>query len=278
MLGSSQIMIVVTGTQRSGTSLWMQILAAGGFPVIGERFPPTFEGPLRAANPRGFFESQLIHGIYYRTNPSPETGAFLFPEDTRAHAVKVFATGLVRSDIAYLDRVIATVRPWREYTRSLERLRALSAPPHEPSNPPSLSPALQWWSENYALVRDAAIRQYPIHVLSYASLLDDPQTTIAEVFEWLGRGDVAAAIDMVDPELQTQRGSDDLAEPPAIAPEHIATFDLLYETIHRQRDLDAVLVERLNDTQRALAPALADFEAQATRAALHRVSTPGDPA
>jgi RNase adaptor protein for sRNA GlmZ degradation len=29
-------MIIVTGTKRSGTSLWMQILERTGYPILGE--------------------------------------------------------------------------------------------------------------------------------------------------------------------------------------------------------------------------------------------------
>lgn len=66
-------MVVVTGTWRSGTSLWMQVLQAAGLPVIGDRFPKRFAA-LRQANPAGFWESRLRTGIYYATNPDRETG------------------------------------------------------------------------------------------------------------------------------------------------------------------------------------------------------------
>ena len=29
-------MVIVTGTRRSGTSMWMQILQAAGLPIVGE--------------------------------------------------------------------------------------------------------------------------------------------------------------------------------------------------------------------------------------------------
>ncbi|MBA3545934.1 MAG: hypothetical protein H0T76_05600 [Nannocystis sp.] len=106
-------MIVVTGTKRSGTSMWMHVLVAAGIPYIGERFPAGWGELLRDANPDGFFESELMIGINYRTNPHPLTGAYLAPHQTRDHAVKIFIPGLIRSDVAFLDRCIATVRGWR---------------------------------------------------------------------------------------------------------------------------------------------------------------------
>ena len=40
----------------------------------------------------------------------------------RKHIIKVFIPGLVRSDLAFIHRVVGTIRPWREYTTSLRRL------------------------------------------------------------------------------------------------------------------------------------------------------------
>ena len=127
-------MIIVTGTKRSGTSLWMHLLVAAGLPHVGDRFPGGWGELLRDANPDGFFESELVAGINYRTNPHPMTGAYLHPDATRQHAVKVFIPGLVRSDVAFLDRCIATVRDWRSYVTSMRRMQALP-----------LAPVLHFW-------------------------------------------------------------------------------------------------------------------------------------
>ena len=118
-------MIIVSGTKRSGTSMWMQILKAAGYPILGEAFPRDWGDTIRDANQGGFYESPLRNGIYYATNPHPQTGAFLSPKETRHLCVKVFATGLMRSDLAYVDRVVASMRHWREYVASVERLYAI---------------------------------------------------------------------------------------------------------------------------------------------------------
>jgi hypothetical protein len=260
-------MIIVTGTKRSGTSMWMQILAAGGLNVIGERFPRHWEEHLSAANPDGFFESELVAGIYFRTNPHPVSGVFLFPEQTEHHAVKVFVPGLVRSDLAYIDRVIATVRSWRSFARSRERLRALvrnGAGSSESAS--SLPPALEWWSENFALIRDIATRRYPAHVLTYDSLLADPEAAITAVIEWLGVGDARLACTAVrGRSVATETGAVDAS---GLEPRHIEVLDSLYERIHRGQDLDQPLIERLNLTDRELRPQLIEHNAAVKAAAL----------
>ena len=266
-------MIIVTGTKRSGTSMWMQILAAAGLEVIGERFPRHWRDHLGAANPDGFYESELIAGIYFRTNPHPVSGVFLFPDQTRHHAVKVFIPGLVRTDLAFIDRVIATVRPWRAFARSRERLRALirasTSAPGE-ADALALPAGLEWWSENFALIRDIATRRYASHVLSFDSLLADPDASIHAVVQWLGVGDARQACAVVDrdrPEagLAGETGEVDTS---GLEPRHIAVFDELYDHIHRGKPLGQGLVERLNLTDRELRPRLIEHNAAVKATAL----------
>jgi hypothetical protein len=272
-------MLIVTGTPRSGTSMWMQILVAAGFDAIGEPFPGDWRALLASANPDGYWESQLLGGVYYRTNPHPLTGAFLFPEQTRFHAVKILVPGLLRSDLAYIDRVVATVREWRQFVASRERLRALyeshfGLEPHEQILRHELPPALEWWVDNFALLRDLATRRYAAHVCSYQSLLEDPERAIGEVLRWLDHGDLARAVAAVRPERQTQHATrlgvvaDEASNPdsPAmlgIETEDIEVLDELYDHVHRGKMLSAAFLAKLNDTDVRLRPRLLIHEAQA---------------
>ena len=286
-------MIIVTGTKRSGTSMWMQILAAAGLEVIGQRFPLNWADQVSAANPDGFYESELVAGIYFRTNPHPVSGVFLFPDQTIHHAVKVFIPGLVRSDLAFIDRVIATVRPWRAFARSRARLRALllQASPHthgthgtHGTHAPILPPGLEWWSENFALIRDIATRRYASHVLSHDSLLADPDAAIHAVVQWLGVGDASKACavvhrdrssarDEVDGDVEIEE-DDDKVDTSGLEPRHIEVFDELYDAIHRGKALTQALVERLNLNDRELRPRLIEHNAAVKMAALTAINPP----
>ncbi len=262
-------MLIVTGTPRSGTSMWMQILVAAGFEAIGEPFSGDWSALLKVANPDGFWESQLIGGIYYRTNPHPFTGNFLFPEQTKFHAVKILIPGLVRSDLAYIDRVVTTVREWREFCASRERLRelnreAVGLETHEMLMRHELPPALEWWVDNFGLLRDIATRRYAAHVCSYQSLLDDPEREIASVMRWLGRGDANKAVEVIKPERRTVR---EAPPTPEVEPEIAAVFDELYDHIHRGQPLSTGFLTRLNETDARLRPALLAHEAKARIAA-----------
>lgn len=254
-------MLIVTGTKRSGTSMWMQILIAAGLPYVGEPFSGRWEQTIKAANPDGFYESHLRRGIYYKTNPNPKNGAYLFPEQVQHHAVKVFIPGLVRSDRAYITRVIATVREWREYEASIRRLYAMEDDARRREGKDDLVPlrmpgALEWWGENFALVRDIAVRRYPVHVQSYEGLLADPDKVVREVVRWIGRGDADAALAAVKPENRTQ------FRPPSdtVEPEIAAVFDEFYAALHAGKGLSAPMLERLNKTNDVVAPRIAQWQ------------------
>jgi len=287
-------MIIVTGTKRSGTSMWMQILSAAGLPLFGEAFPRNWEQTLHDANPGGFYESILRGGIYWRTNPHPRTGLYFFPEQVEHHAVKVFIPGLRRTDRAFIGRVIATIRPWREYARSLRRLWAMEEAarverqPRPPRPLPRLSPPLEWWAENYTLLRDVATRRYPVHLQSYDGLLDDPEGVLQRTFAWLGVGDAEAARAAVEPGRRTQRGDDRTlasgasgeggedpeaeleARDASLDPEIVAVFDRLYATVHAGEPIGAELLGVLNSTHQVLGPRIAEQQQAIERATRRR--------
>ena len=63
-------MLIVTGTKRSGTSLWMQIMIEAGFPYV---VPYGRLGRHhQVCQPKRIFESPLRKRIFYATNPDPK--------------------------------------------------------------------------------------------------------------------------------------------------------------------------------------------------------------
>ena len=241
-------MIIVTGTKRSGTSMWMQILVNGGFPYIGEAFPKDWGTIIKDANPEGFYESALAGGVWWRTNPSPRTGAWLHPKAVENYAVKVFIRGLARTDYAFITRVVATMREWRQYEASLRRLFSIQAKNRgkefEEKKVAPLPPGFDWWLENYELVRDIATRRYAVHVLSYGSLLENHEETISKVFDWIGSGDKKKAIEVIKPSLNTQRKK----EGAKFKSEFEEVFDELYHRVHTSQPLEQSFIDKMNET------------------------------
>ncbi|MEZ4380547.1 MAG: hypothetical protein R3A79_04330 [Nannocystaceae bacterium] len=257
-------MILVSGTKRSGTSMWMQVLAAGGVPILGDAFPRGWDRTIRDANPDGFFESILREGIYYRTNPHPATGDYFLPEHVAGYAVKVFVPGVIRTERAYIDHLIANVREWREYEASIERLYAMEReamrardPQSEAANAEHFPPVYEWWMENFALVRDISLRRYPARLQTYDAVLAEPERVIRETIEWIGVGDVDAAIAAVKPERRTQaRPTSSTTLDPALA----RVFDDLYAAVAAGGRFPTALLRDLNETNKRLLPQLVDLQ------------------
>jgi hypothetical protein len=248
-------MIVVTGTKRSGTSMWMQVLQAAGIQTLGHAFSKTWEETIKDANKRGFYESSYRRGIYYATNPNPETGVWLPPRRTRQLGVKVFIPGVVRSDVIYLSRVIASVRPFRQYAASLTRLYEMERASHEKkgtTRKPSehLDPILEWWLENFLLVRDITTRRYPVRLVSYESMIEDPEAICRNIFAWLEVGDAEAALRAVHPEDRTQQA----ASVSSLSHEYEDVFDEYHRRVKRGEPFDAGFLSKMNETHVALLP------------------------
>lgn len=265
-------MIAVTGTKRSGTSMWMQVLRAAGLPVIGEAFPGRWRDTIAEANRDGFYESRFRRGINFLTNPDAKTGVYLSPQSTRNHVVKIFVPGLVRSDVAFLDKVLVTVRPVREYCTSIERLYEIERTNQgrldgvEPPPREHLHPALEWWDEVHGIVADVLVRGLPAHFVAYDATLDSPDATVREVIGWLGVGDESAAVAAVLPERRTQRTTEAPELPGAFGVDELALCDELYARIRERRGIDAEFIDRLNDANERLAPVVASERTRIRRA------------
>jgi hypothetical protein len=176
----------------------------------------------------------------------------------------VFIPGLIRSDVAFITQVIATVRPWRQYVRSVHRLYDMERKAKNlqmqdgeaPLAPAVMSPAIEWWVENFSLFSDIVTRRYPFVMVAYDSVVESPERTLRHVFEWLGEGDVDAAIREVEPALRTQEARS--SEPPnpdelALEPEVVEVFDTLYDVVRHRRAIDQAFVDRLNAANELLA-------------------------
>jgi len=108
-------LIVVTGIPRSGTSMLMQMLEAGGTPVLTDR--------LRAAdedNPRGYFEFEPVKDLFRDSN---------WLASHKGKAVKIVAPLVAALPPGLPCRVILCERDLDEVLDSQERMLSHHSPP-----------------------------------------------------------------------------------------------------------------------------------------------------
>lgn len=235
--------------------MWMQVLQAGGIQTLGAPFHKVWEETIKDANKRGFYETRFRRGIYYATNPHPETGVWMPPHKTRRIGVKVFIPGIVRSDVCYLSRVVASVRPFRQYATSLDRLYTMERESHAKLHPERvplkhMDPILEWWLENFLLVRDVTTRRYPVRLVSYEAMLEDPEKICKVVFDFFECGDAQAAAGAVHPEDRTQKpeSTEELSHP------HEEVFDEYHHRVKKGEPFDELFLVKMNETHLALLP------------------------
>lgn len=182
---------IVSGLPRSGTSMMMSMLRAGGVPLLvdGQRTAD-------ADNPKGYFEFERVKKL-------PHDTAWL--AEARGKAVKVIAALLEHLPADHRYRVIFMRRRIEEVLDSqqvmLER-RGEEAP--EASAAEARSLLLRHLDE----VTDWLDRQphFEVAYVNYNRLLADPYPAARRVDALLGGGlDVEAMAAVVDPALYRQR-------------------------------------------------------------------------
>lgn len=164
-----QDIIIVSGLPRSGTSLMMQLLAAGGVPVVTD--------DIRAAdadNPRGYWEFETAKKIKQDAAWLPGTRGMAFK------AVSLLLYDLPATEryrIIFMERNLDEVLISQE--KMLERLQKKAAPREQMKRSYQIHLNKLWsW-----------LRQQPhmkIRPVNYNDLVAQPQALASEVNEFLG--------------------------------------------------------------------------------------------
>jgi hypothetical protein len=181
--------IIVSGLPRSGTSLMMQLLEAGGVEVVTDHLRTA-----DADNPRGYYEFEKVKQVKRDASWLPEI---------RGKAVKMVSQLLLDLPPTERYRVVFMERDFPEMLdsqeRMLERLGRAAAPRE------AMIPA---YAAHLERVHEWLQRQAHIAVLRvrYKALVERPHAEVARVQEFLGgRLDVARAAGAVDPSLYRNR-------------------------------------------------------------------------
>lgn len=177
---------VVTGLPRSGTSMLMQMLEAGGLPLLSDDARPADDD-----NPRGYFEFAPVKRL--RADAS-------WMAQARGKGIKVISYLLPYLPVGENYRVIFIVRPVAEVLASQARM---------------LRKAPETASDGLAEImarQDAHARTFiaehalPCLDLRHGELLAEPETAAEQVAAFVGgRLDARAMAAVVRPELHRQR-------------------------------------------------------------------------
>jgi len=185
--------------------------------------------------------------------------------------------GVIRSERAYFEYLVANVREWREYEASINRLYEMEVESREeqkakgvelPPDPFNFPPAYEWWMENFALVRDISLRRYPVQLQTYDQVLEDPERVIGKVLRTIGHGDVEAGVAAVKPENRTQSRP----KSETIEPKLARVFDDLYAAVAEGKGFSGPLLRTLNETNQSLLTELTKLQHEVAQSQIVRRS------
>ena len=189
----SESLIVVSGLPRSGTSLLMQMLLAGGMDILSDG--------LRAAdedNPRGYFEYAPVKQLLKDSN---------WLREVRGKAIKIVAPLLTALPRDLPCRVVLVERDLDEVLDSQDRMLLH----HDQSavTPPERRRALK---DEYLRILDrvkSMLTERPLTrllVLDHAAAIANPPRVAEQLSDFLGGGlDAARMVSAVDPVLHRNR-------------------------------------------------------------------------
>ncbi|NTW17625.1 MAG: sulfotransferase [Syntrophaceae bacterium] len=191
-MNSSNSITVVSGYQRSGTSLMMQMLAAGGVPVLVDESNKADEH-----NPRGYFEYECA-GKLGDTDESTDWIA-----EAQGKAVKVIAYRLRFLPAGYDYRVIFMRRKIAEVLTSWGKMGLTRTGVTLSEREQILSFKMEYAVYEAQLMRQTSMRALFVH---YNELLEDPPGQIGRILDFLGATlDREAMAEAIDPLLHRNR-------------------------------------------------------------------------
>ena len=176
----SNLPTIVTGLPRSGTSLLMQMLAAGEMEIFTDHHRSSDEH-----NPRGYFEHEKIKNIAHD---------FSFLDEAIGKVLKIVIPLLWELPESFKGNILWIRRNLNEVITSQKKMAGLEATPEE------LLKAYRYYEEKTSEI--IASRGWRVLELTHASVLANPKKSVEAINAFLGgQFDVEAMAKVVEPSL-----------------------------------------------------------------------------
>ncbi len=184
--------VVVSGLPRSGTSMMMKMLEAGGLAMVVDNIRTADED-----NPRGYYELERVKQM--------DKGDTAWVTAARGQVVKVISALLEHLPPDESYRVLFMLRDMDEILASQKKMLAHRG---EPTDTLPDAEMAQLFAKHLDKVRAwlAAQPNFAVLYVDYNRLLADPQPCVVDVNRFLGGGlDEGAMLAAVDPTLYRNR-------------------------------------------------------------------------
>jgi hypothetical protein len=189
-----QFITIVSGIPRSGTSLMMSMLAAGGLEVLTDNIRISDDDNLN-----GYFELEEVKKLL--------KGEHAWVDESHGKVVKVISTLLPYLPSGYRYRIIFMRRAMKEILASQRRMLI-----NRGENPDKVSDdqmAVFYEKNGQQIERWIDSQDNATRIdISYNQLMENPKPLIAKINMFLGSGlDEKKMLGVIDPVLYRQRSS-----------------------------------------------------------------------
>ena len=188
------LITVVSGLPRSGTSMMMQMLAAGGLPPLTDEAREADEN-----NPRGYFELDRVKRL-------PQDNHWL--GEAEGKVIKVVAPLLPFLPQDFNYKVVFMQRELTEIVASQTRMLARLQQQGGDLEAERLRAILERQVQQAQQI--VTVHQIPLLEVDYAQTLKAPQAAVEQLMDFLGLTlDQKAMVQVVDPTLYRERSDPD---------------------------------------------------------------------
>ena len=185
--------IIVSGLPRSGTSMMMKMLEAGGIPVLTDELRTADED-----NPKGYYEFERVKAM--------DKGDTDWVADARGKVVKVISALLQYLPANYEYRVIFMHRNLTEVLASQRKMLRNRAADEDAVSDEEMTRLFEMHLADVEGWLDRQPNMRALHV-DYNAMLIDPRPFVAQIDDFLGMDlDREAMAAVVDPALYRNRG------------------------------------------------------------------------
>lgn len=188
----TEYITVVSGLPRSGTSMMMKMLEAGGLPPLTDEIRTPDDD-----NPKGYYE-------FERVKKMPD-GDITWVEDTQGKAVKVISALLEHLPPDYSYRVLFMERKMDEILASQHQMLVRSGKPTDKVSDEKLA---EMYSKHLAMIKNWLNTQpnFSVLYLDYNAILADPDKYSTQINQYLGESlNAEKMAGVIDPNLYRQR-------------------------------------------------------------------------
>jgi hypothetical protein len=186
-----EIITIVSGLPRSGTSMMMKMLEVGGIPPLTDKIRTADED-----NPKGYYEFERVKQIEHDQ-------AWL--EDARGKAVKMISGLLKHLPQDYTYKVIFMRRQMEEILASQRQMLVRRGEPTDTVSDEKMAELFRGHLKQIQTWIDESPNVEVIYV-SYNEILEDPDTHVKRINQFLGDTlNVGNMVGVVDQRLYRQR-------------------------------------------------------------------------